>query len=102
MDKLFVANTIREQIGQNSLMCFGARQFMGWAESDSDRGRLTFVVSNNPKIQRRCFVTVVLDFDDTYTVSVWYRNRSNEAQILSESKGIYCDQLSDLLFSVLG
>lgn len=98
----FVANTIREQIGHNSLMCFGARQFMGWAESDKDLGRLTFIVSNNPKIPRKCFVTVVLDFNDTYTVSVWYRKRSNEAQIIKESKEIYCDQLSDWLFNILG
>lgn len=105
MPGLFVAETIKSQIGRNTLMCLGSRDFIGCGESEKDLGFLTFTVSNNPKIRGKVFVTVKLDFDDTYNVVIWKRVNTSSGSIVkifNESKGVYCDMLSDTLFSFLG
>ena len=87
---LSIANTIRDQIGTNTLMCVAAHQLMVLRESEKYRGGLTFKVGRNPKLKGGGRVTVVLNFNDTYTVKV----ENNRGKVLLEASDVYCDMLA--------
>jgi hypothetical protein len=95
---LEVATVIRDQIGTRALMCFGSTNFKG-GESDEKThdGFLEFTATNNPKISENVQVRVELAFDDTYTVKVY-----NTVKEFAHYDDVYCDQLSELLFDILG
>lgn len=95
---LEVANTIKSQIGTRNLMCYGSRNFIGGGSDEKTHdGFLEFTVSNNPKIREKAQVRVELAFNDTYTVKVY-----NDKKVFSNLEEIYCDQLAEVLFDILG
>lgn len=122
---LVIANTIRNQISKNGFMCWGSRNFLGSNNEENTKGYkienglgyLQFTASNNPKISQAIQVKIVLDFDDTYSVKFFTKKRFTQkmktdwiksgvypdlVNVIKEEKGVYCDQLEDVIFSVLG
>jgi hypothetical protein len=90
-----VANVIKNQIGVRNLMCWGASNFIAINEQD---GGLIFKVLPNPKLRGGGTVKIVLDFNDTYHVQIF----NNRKRIIYDQEGIYCDQLSEILWKQLG
>ncbi len=87
-------------------MCWGSRDFIGGIGKE-DCGYLTWVVSNNPKIRHKCFVTVALTGKDLYDVTVWHRTpysleKPSKVKIYGAVQDIFFDQLEDVIFSILG
>lgn len=86
-EKLYVANTIKSQIGMLTLMRLGANELRATTAGEN-RGGLTFKASG-PKLNAGR-VTVTLDYDDTYTV--WIENNRNKATLYKQS-GVYAEML---------
>lgn len=85
-----IANTIKQQIGTNTLMCIAAHNLFALPETDKYLGGLTFKVGRNPKLKGGGRVTVTLNFNDTYTVKV----ENNRGKVLLEASEVYCDMLA--------
>lgn len=93
-----VATTIRQQIGMRTLMCLAAHNFIpGVSDDKTHDGYLEFTATNNPKIIEDVRVRIELAFNDTYTVKVY-----NTEKEFAHQTDVYCDQLSETLFDILG
>lgn len=93
-----VAEIIRKQIGIVNLMCFAARRFVGANSDDKTHdGFLEFTASNNPKIKQKVQVRIELAFNDSYTIKVFDKEKE-----FAHIQDIYCDQLTEILFEILG
>ncbi len=120
-----IPNIIRSQISVNGFMCWGSRNFIGSDNEEDSKGYrfenglgyLQFTASGNPKIQKTVQVKIILWFDDTYTVKVFTKKRMTDkvrrewildgvepelVNVIEEQSGVYCDQLEDTIFSILG
>jgi hypothetical protein len=86
---LEIANTIKQQIGVNTLMCIGAHQFTALPESDSILGGLTFKVGRNPKMKQGGTCTIKLMPSDTYNVTIV----AARGKVLLDVTDVYCDSL---------
>lgn len=86
---LVIANTIKQQIGVNTLMCIAAQGLAALSECDKYLGGLTFKVGRNPKMKQGGRVTILLDFNDTYTVRIV----DARGAVLSETSCVYADML---------
>jgi len=91
-----IANVILDQMGgAGRIRCMtGAKQFIA-----IEKG-LQFKFPNRQR-SRGNFISVVLDADDTYTVT--FRNHTAKAsKIVREESGIYWDQLKELFENQTG
>jgi len=85
-----IAQTIRQQIGKLTLMRLASHNFAFInGEEGKHLGGLTFKIRANPKLRGGGRVTVLLDFNDTYSVII-VNNRGRE---ISNDKGIGWEQL---------
>jgi hypothetical protein len=84
-----IAETIRQQIGINTLMCIGAHAFQALPETDKTLGGLQFKLGRNPKMKIGGYVTVTLGYSDTYTVRIV----SSRGKVMLEASDVYCDML---------
>lgn len=97
-----VPETILHQIkaqDPRALWAWGARDLVG--DKNKKLGALTFTVANNPKVKQTARVEIVLDYDDTYTVSV-YKIRKCQRRDVKVVEGVYFDQLIEIIDDILG
>ncbi len=110
---LQVANTIIQQINAicpTAFMCYGASRFLGSDNLEDSRfyrkenclGYMQFTAQNNPKYPQHVQVKIVLDWSDTYIISVWKRDRFGKIEVYEERKEVYCDMLVSVLDDILG
>jgi hypothetical protein len=85
-----VANTIWRQISLGTKMACGAREQMGDADS------LTFRVTISRGVTHKVKVQYNKGADD-YTV-ILYRIRGTNVTEQEKHKGVYCDNLSDVIY----
>ncbi len=120
-----VPNIIKSQISVNGFMCWGSRNFIGSDNLEDSKGYrfenglgyLQFTVSNNPKIQQTVQVKIILWFNDTYTLKIFTKKRMTDkvrrewvsngiepdlVDVIETRNGVYCDQLEEVIFSILG
>jgi len=85
-----IANTIRQQIGANTMMSCGAHNM-----SFGEGGQLTFKVGG----KRLTWCEIALTSDDLYTVRVVkMTSKFGERKVVSEQAGIYSDMLPELVY----
>lgn len=89
-----IANTIRDQIGANTLMCLGAHALFVVPETISKDenghlGGLCFKINPNPKMKQHGTVFVTLAGNDTYNVKIM----TCKGKVMLDIKDVYCDQL---------
>jgi hypothetical protein len=94
MANLQVANTILVQLGgQKFCAMTGAKKFI------ADDHSLAFAIpAAKDRINK---VRITLDFSDTYTVQ-FYAIRGTKFRIVSESTGVYFDQLQSIFTEATG
>lgn len=85
-----IANTIRDQIGVNTLMCIGAHNLGIVPATDKILGGLAFKLGRNPKMKQGGMVMIQLMPSDTYTVRIM----TSRGKMVLEAENIYCDQLA--------
>lgn len=88
-----IAQTIAQQIGKQSLVMIGAKNFAG------SETALLFSVGRNSKNVNK--IKINLDADDTYTVS-GYSIRGIKITEKGKMSGIYSDQLNQAIESLTG
>lgn len=93
-----VASTIIDQLGgMNKLVgMVGASSF---AHSDTNLGGVSFKFKMNRKMN---YCRVVLDFDDTYTVSFLKASPKYGVKVIQEQSNVYCDELIPLFEKTTG
>jgi hypothetical protein len=102
-EKGYVAQTILNQmnaIDRRAVWAWGAKDFIGFNECDKNYGGLRFKATNNPNF-KSIFITITLDFNDTYTVQAW-KILKGEVKVKAEHSNVYCDMLVDVIDSILG
>jgi len=93
-----VAETIRHQIGMQTLMACGAREYRcGW--SSEDYPHLTMRVGDG---KRGLWVRVTLMPSDTYTVELFKMMRVQHVlKQIEEFEDVYCDMLSNIIYRMV-
>ena len=89
------AQTIREQITRNTLMCVGARDFT-YGQPEGTLVALTFRITVSRNV--RHYIRVTLDGSDTYTVNLLTINRKLELVTEMTATDVYCDQLDEVVY----
>lgn len=84
-----IANTIKHQIGINTLMCIGAHNLGIVPATDKQLGGLAFKLGRNPKMKQGGSVMIFLLPNDTYRVAIM----SSRGKMMLEQEDVYCDQL---------
>jgi hypothetical protein len=84
-----IANTIRDQIGINTLMCIGAHNLGIVPATDKHQGGLAFKLGRNPKMKQGGNVMITLAASDTYRVCIM----SSRGKMMLEVEDVYCDML---------
>lgn len=96
---MYVGKTILAQVGFNNLLCFAAKDFKyGKTDRKTHYGYLEFTASGNPNFVEEVRVRIELSPNDTYAVRI-FDFKKNER--VSESE-IYCEDLTNILFEILG
>lgn len=93
-----IARTILNQIknlDRNALMAWGANSFCSVSKSKTRVGGLSFQVNG---LTHNGWVTIELDWLDTYTVIFTNRNRD----VVKTCEGVYCDMLVDVIDFIEG
>jgi hypothetical protein len=93
-----IAQTILNQIkclDRYALMAWGAKSFCALSENKTRAGGLSFQVNG---ITHKGWVTIELDWLDTYNVIFTNKNR----KVIKTFDGIYCDQLVDIIDYIEG
>lgn len=93
-----IARTILNQIkylDKSALMAWGAKSFCSLSESKTRMGGLSFQVNG---LTHKGWVTIELDWLDTYTVLFTNKNR----EIVKTCEGVYCDMLIDIIDYIEG
>jgi hypothetical protein len=88
-DTKIIANTIRKQIGFNTLMCIGAHNLGVLPATDKTLGGLAFKLGRNPKMKQGGSVMIQLMPNDTYTVRIM----TSRGKMVLEAEDVYCDML---------
>ena len=86
-----IAITIKQQIGFPSWAASGARKAM-ILPADECLGGIRFTTGTGHKA-----IEIRLDYNDTYSVK--YLSKRTE-KVIHEAEGIYCDQLSLLVYEM--
>ena len=97
-ESMQIAQTILEQIryfDRSALMAWGAKSFCALSENKQRVGGLSFQVNG---LSHKGWVTIELDWMDTYTVI--FTNRSRE--VVKSVEGVYCDMLVDIIDFIEG
>ena len=90
-----IANTILAQLGGNKFIVMtGSKNFIASKES------LTMTLTKN-KVKAK-YLRIVLDANDTYTMTFFSLKRNLDVLIKSEKTGIYFDQLQSIFTEVTG
>ena len=117
-----LAETIIAQIralDRVALMCWGSSDFLVMTESEKNLGGLRFTVRNCRTFKGTAFVKVMLDFNDTYTVTLYKQKRLTKKlrtkfiddpdfkpadmfDIIGEVSGVYNDMLVDIIDGLTG
>ena len=85
--ELLVANEILKQLGGNKFRCLtGCSNLIGTETSLSFK-----IIRNEKKITH---VRITLNDSDTYDIK-YFRCWRNKTTTISESNGVYCDQLTN-------
>jgi hypothetical protein len=93
-DLLYIANTIRHQIGIKTLMAVGARELVALRDDDRQNGGLRFSVGSGSNHH----IIVRLRWDDTYEVeSVKIDPRTRGETVAASLSWVYCDDLSNIV-----
>jgi hypothetical protein len=103
MSDYIVAETILSQIkalDPRATLAWGAKEFIGFTESSKNLGSLRFKATNNPNF-KSIFITISLEFNDTYTISAW-KIVKHEVVVKTKHSDVYCDMLVDVIDSILG
>jgi hypothetical protein len=93
-----IAQTVMNQIkhfDRSALMAWGAKSFCALDENKERAGGLSFQVNG---LTHKGWVTIELDWMDTYTVI--FTNRSRE--VVKRVEGVYCDMLVDVIDFIEG
>lgn len=93
-----IARTILNQIkclDKSALMAWGANSFCSLSETKTRIGGLSFQVNG---LTHKGWVTIELDWLDTYTVILKNRNR----KVVKTFEGVYCDMLIDIIDYIEG
>jgi len=93
-----IARTILNQIkyqDKSALMAWGAKSFCSLSETESTIGGLSFQVNG---LTHKGWVTIKLDWSDTYTVVFTNKNR----EVIKTIEGVYCDMLVDIIDFIEG
>lgn len=93
-----IAQTILNQIkyqDKSALMAWGARNFVALPETKSILGGVSFQVNG---LTHKGWVTIKLDWSDTYTIV--FTNKKRE--VVKTSEGVYCDMLIDVIDFIEG
>jgi hypothetical protein len=93
-----IAQTILNQIkyfDKSALMAWGAKSFCSLSENKTRVGGLSFQVNG---LTHKGWVTIELDWLDTYTVVFTNRKRI----VVKTCNGIYCDMLIDVIDFIEG
>ena len=84
-----IANTIRDQIGINTLMCIGAHNLGIVPATDKILGGLAFKLGRNPKMKQGGTVMIQLLPSDTYRVAIM----TSRGKMVLDISDVYGDQL---------
>ncbi|WP_415374220.1 hypothetical protein [Patiriisocius sp. Uisw_017] len=93
-----IARIILNQIkysDRSALLAWGAKSFCALSETKTRAGGLSFQVNG---LTHKGWVTVELDWLDTYTVV--FTNRKRE--IVKTTEGVYCDMLINVIDYIEG
>lgn len=85
-----IANTIKQQIGVNTLMCIGAHNMGALPATDKILGGLAFKLGRNPKMKQGGSVMIQLMPNDTYTVRIM----TSRGKMVLESSNVYAEDLA--------
>jgi hypothetical protein len=88
-----IAQTILDQIrclDRSALMAWGAKSFCSLSENKTRVGGLSFQVNG---LTHKGWVTVELDWSDTYAVVFTNRKRA----VVKTVEGVYCDMLVEVI-----
>ena len=93
-------NTIKNQLlslDSNAVMCWGSNNFRGSGPIDPEHnGQLLFNIQNVKDIQKG-YIKINLNYSDTYDIYIY-----NKSELYAEFKGIYNDQLIEVIGSSIG
>ena len=92
-ESIQIAQTILKQIksqDRNALMAWGAKSFCSLSENKNRGGGLSFQVNG---LTHKGWVTIELDWLDTYTVIFTNKNR----EVVETNNGVYCDMLVEVI-----
>jgi hypothetical protein len=87
-----IANTIKHQIGVNTLMCIGAHNMGIVPATDKFLGGLAFKLGRNPKMKQGGNVMITLMPNDTYRVCIM----SSRGKMMLESENVYGEDLGGM------
>jgi hypothetical protein len=91
-----VPSTILRQLGGGKFITMtGANCFTGGA------GFLTFKIPSNKTKDRISHVRILLDYDDTYSMT-FFACRGSVVKTIASHNGIYCDQLQEIFTDITG
>ncbi|MDB0011509.1 hypothetical protein N9E20_01725 [Crocinitomicaceae bacterium] len=93
-----IAQTILNQIkfqDRSALMAWGAKSFCSLSENKKRVGGLSFQVNG---LTHKGWVTIELDWLDTYTVIFTNKNR----EVVKSNDGVYCDMLVEVIDFIEG
>ena len=94
-----VGKIILAQVGLHNLLCFAARDFKyGKTDRKTHYGYLEFTASGNPNFVEEVRVRIELSPNDTYAVKVFDLNKNEKVN----EPEIYCEDLTNTLFEILG
>jgi len=81
----------------NALMCWAANNFRGSGPVDPEHnGQLIFNIQNLKEIKKG-YIKINLNYADLYDIFIF-----NKSELFAEFKGIYNDQLIDVIGSKIG
>ncbi len=90
-----IANTILAQLGGNKFIAMtGSKNFIASKQS------LTMTLTKN-KVKAK-YLRIVLEVNDTYSMTFFTLNRNHDSVVKSEYKDVYFDQLQSIFTEVTG
>lgn len=86
-------NMMRKQIGMQTLMAIGAREY----QYDWDQKGMNFKVAHG---SARKYMNIYLMPDDTYTVQLWKRTKTDDL-LLERASDVYAEVLSEVVYRMV-
>jgi hypothetical protein len=99
-EDLTIPNEIKNQLfslDMNAVMCWASNNFRGSGPVDPEHnGQLIFNIQNLRNIKKG-YIKINLNYADTYDIFIY-----NGKDLYADFKGIYCDQLIDVIGDCIG